>query len=217
MSLAGKVVIVTGAARGLGREYALALGRRGAHVAACDLADCTATAEQVKSEGGDVRVVYSPLDAVALARQNPGREVVFFAIGFETTAPANAMAVHQAKRLGLENFSLLVSHVLVPPAIETILNAPQCRVQAFLAAGHVCSVMGLWQYPPLAERYRALEGLTHKKPERSRRDVVDEHLSIARAVAAGDARLATALLERHYMRTVDILLQNRHILSARGD
>jgi hydrogenase expression/formation protein HypD len=109
---------------------------------------------RVKSEGGDVRVVYSPLDAVQLARQLPHREVVFFGIGFETTAPANAMAVRLAKQLGLKNFSMLVSHVLVPPAIEAIMTSPGNRVQAFLAAGHVCSVMGYWQYPPLAERYR---------------------------------------------------------------
>jgi hydrogenase expression/formation protein HypD len=108
---------------------------------------------RVKSEGGDVRVVYSPLDAVAIAREHPAREVVFFGIGFETTAPANAMAVFQAKRHGLTNFSMLVSHVLVPPAIEAIMTAPNHRVQAFLAAGHVCSVMGYWQYPPLAERF----------------------------------------------------------------
>jgi hydrogenase expression/formation protein HypD len=109
---------------------------------------------QVKSEGGDVRVVYSPLDALKLAQQNPEREVVFFGIGFETTAPANAMAVFQAKQLGLHNFSMLVSHVLVPPAIAAIMESPTNRVQAFLAAGHVCSVMGYWQYQPLIERYR---------------------------------------------------------------
>ncbi len=109
---------------------------------------------RVKSEGGDVRVVYSPLDAVKLAAQNPGRQVVFFAVGFETTAPANAMAVHQAKALGLENFSILVSHVLVPPAMEAILSSPSNQVQGFLAAGHVCAVMGYWEYPPIAERHR---------------------------------------------------------------
>jgi hydrogenase expression/formation protein HypD len=108
----------------------------------------------VKSAGGDVRVVYSPLDALKLARQHPDREVVFFGIGFETTAPANAMAVHQAARLGVRNFSLLVSHVLVPPAIAAIMESSTCRVQAFLAAGHVCSVMGTAQYPPLAQKYR---------------------------------------------------------------
>jgi hydrogenase expression/formation protein HypD len=108
---------------------------------------------RIKSAGGDVRVVYSPLDALKLARENPDRQVVFFGIGFETTAPANAMTVYQAKRLGIENFSLLVSHVLVPPAIAAIMESPSCRVQAFLAAGHVCSVMGTGEYPPLAEKY----------------------------------------------------------------
>ena len=109
---------------------------------------------QVKSRGGDVRVVYSPLDAVDLAIKNPEKQVVFFGVGFETTAPANAMSVHLAKRRGLNNFSVLVSHVLVPPAIEAIMSAPGNQVQAFLAAGHVCSVMGYWEYPPLAEKYR---------------------------------------------------------------
>ncbi|WP_020104982.1 hydrogenase formation protein HypD [Nocardia sp. 348MFTsu5.1] len=109
---------------------------------------------RVKSEGGDVRVVYSPLDALNIARDNPDRQVVFFGIGFETTAPANAMTVYQAKRLGVQNFSLLVSHVLVPPAVAAIMESPDCRVQAFLAAGHVCCVMGTAEYPPLTEKYR---------------------------------------------------------------
>ncbi|MGW6836896.1 hydrogenase formation protein HypD [Streptomyces sp. NPDC054949] len=109
---------------------------------------------QVRSEGGDVRVVYSPLDALKIARQNPGKEVVFFGIGFETTAPPNAMTVHQARKLGIRNFSLLVSHVRVPPAIEAIMQSPSCRVQGFLAAGHVCSVMGMGEYPELAARHR---------------------------------------------------------------
>ena len=109
---------------------------------------------RVKSAGGDVRVVYSPLDAVRIAQHHPDREVVFFGIGFETTAPANVMAVQQARRLGLGNFSMLVSHVRVPPAIEAIMSAPDCRVQGFLAAGHVCSVMGTGEYPALADRYR---------------------------------------------------------------
>jgi hydrogenase expression/formation protein HypD len=108
----------------------------------------------VKSEGGDVRIVYSPLDAVKLAQQNPDREVVFFAVGFETTAPANAMAVWRANELGLENFSILCSHVLVPPAMETLLGAPDNRVHGFLAAGHVCTVMGYWEYDPIAEKYQ---------------------------------------------------------------
>ena len=108
----------------------------------------------VKAAGGDVRMVYSPLDAVQLARANPKRQVVFFAVGFETTAPPNAMAVWQAKRFGLDNFSILTSHVLVPPAMEAILSSPDCRVQAFLGAGHVCAVMGYWEYEPIAEKYR---------------------------------------------------------------
>ena len=109
---------------------------------------------QVKGGGGDIRVVYSPLDAVAIARDNPNKEVVFFGIGFETTAPANAMAVYQASREGLENFSMLVSHVLVPPAMCAILDSPNNRVQAFLAAGHVCSVMGYEEYHSICEKYR---------------------------------------------------------------
>jgi hydrogenase expression/formation protein HypD len=109
---------------------------------------------QVKGRGGDVRIVYSPLDAVDLAAKNPDKQVVFFGVGFETTAPANAMSVHVAKQRGLRNYSLLVSHVLVPPAIEAIMSAPGNQVQAFLAAGHVCSVMGYWEYPPLAEKFR---------------------------------------------------------------
>jgi hydrogenase expression/formation protein HypD len=119
---------------------------------------------RVKSEGGDVRIVYSPLDAVALARKNPNRQVVFFGIGFETTAAANAMAVFQAKQEGLKNFSMLVSHVLVPPAIEAIMTSPINRVQAFLAAGHVCSVMGYWQYPPIAERFHVPIVITGFEP-----------------------------------------------------
>jgi len=107
----------------------------------------------VKAAGGDVRMVYSPLDAVKVAEQNPGKEVVFFAVGFETTAPATAMAVYHAAQKGLENFSLLVSHVLVPPAIEAILSSADCRVQAFLAAGHVCAVMGYEEYFPIAAKY----------------------------------------------------------------
>ncbi|HLP77561.1 MAG TPA: hydrogenase formation protein HypD, partial [Candidatus Paceibacterota bacterium] len=104
----------------------------------------------VKARGGDIRIVYSPLDAVKLAEQNPDREVVFFGVGFETTAPATAMAAYQAAQRGLKNFSLLISHVLVPPAIEALMSSPNCRVQAFLAAGHVCTVVGYEEYLPLA-------------------------------------------------------------------
>lgn len=113
----------------------------------CDL-------HQIRARGGDVRVVYSPLDALELARKHPDKEVVFFAVGFETTAPANAMAVWRARELGVENFSVLVSHVTVPPAITAILDDPENRVQGFLAAGHVCTIMGWEEYEPLVERYR---------------------------------------------------------------
>ena len=113
----------------------------------CDL-------QQVRSRGGQVRVVYSPLDALELARHNPDKQVVFFAVGFETTAPANAMAVWRASQLGVPNFSILVSHVTVPPAMTAILDAPDNRVQGFLAAGHVCAIMGWTEYEPLAAKYR---------------------------------------------------------------
>jgi len=109
---------------------------------------------EAKAGGADVRIVYSPLDALKLARANPSRQVVFFAVGFETTAPANAQSIWQAEREGIANFSILVAHVLVPPAMEAILGSPNCRVQAFLAAGHVCAVMGYEQYEPIARRYR---------------------------------------------------------------
>ena len=108
----------------------------------------------VKASGGDVRIVYSPLDAVKLAEHNPAKQIVFFGVGFETTAPATAMAVYQASLKAIMNFSLLVSHVLVPPAIEALLSSPDCRVQAFLAAGHVCTVMGFEEYVPIAAKYR---------------------------------------------------------------
>lgn len=107
-----------------------------------------------RAEGGDVRVVYSPLDALQLAQRHPEKQIVFFAVGFETTAPTTAMTVWQAKQKGLRNFSLLVAHVRVPPAIEAILAAPENRVQGFLAAGHVCTIMGIEEYEPLVRRYR---------------------------------------------------------------
>jgi hydrogenase expression/formation protein HypD len=108
----------------------------------------------VKAAGGDVRIVYSPMDALKIARENPAKEVVFFGVGFETTAPANAMAIYQAARQDIRNFSMLVSHVLVPPAMEAILSSPDNRVQGFLAAGHVCTVMGYTEYEPIAKKYR---------------------------------------------------------------
>jgi hydrogenase expression/formation protein HypD len=113
----------------------------------------TADLLSVKAAGGDVRIVYSPLDAVKIAAQNPAREVVFFGVGFETTAPATAMAAYQAAQKRLQNFSILVSHVLVPPAMEAILSSSNCRVQGFLAAGHVCAVMGYTEYEPIAAKH----------------------------------------------------------------
>ena len=142
----------------------------------------------VKSQGADVRIVYSPLDALKIAQDNPARQVVFFAIGFETTAPANAMAVVQAKQLGLTNFSLLVSHVLVPPAIAAIMESPDNRVQAFLAAGHVCSVMGTWEYAPLVERYGVPVVVTGFEPL----DVLEGIRRVVMQLEAGRAELENA-------------------------
>jgi len=148
---------------------------------------------KVKSEGADVRVVYSPLDALQLAQTHPSKQVVFFAIGFETTAPANAMAVFLARQQGLANFSMLVSHVLAPPAMEAILNSPGNRVQAFLAAGHVCSVMGYHQYHDLAERYRTPIVVTGFEPL----DLLD---GIRRAVL--QLERGEAVVENAYARAV---------------
>jgi hydrogenase expression/formation protein HypD len=151
-------------------------------------------------------VVYSPLDALTIARANPDRQVVFFGIGFETTAPANAMTVYQAKRLGVTNFSLLVSHVLVPPAIAAIMESPTCRVQAFLAAGHVCCVMGTDEYPELTEKYQIPIVVTGFEPldilEGIRRTVIqlesgrhELENAYPRAVQAGGNLPAKAMLE----------------------
>jgi hydrogenase expression/formation protein HypD len=148
---------------------------------------------RVKAAGGDVRVVYSPLDALKLARKHPDREVVFFAVGFETTAPANAMAVYQAKEEELSNFSVLVSHVLVPPAMEALLQTPDRRVQAFLAAGHVCTVMGTDEYVPLSRRYRVPIVVTGFEP-------VDILQGIGMAVAQLEE--GRAEVENQYTRSV---------------
>lgn len=148
---------------------------------------------QVKAEGGDVRVVYSPLDALALARTHPDREVVFFAVGFETTAPANAMAVYQARQEGLKNFSLLVSHVLVPPAIEAILSSPSNRVQGFLAAGHVCTVMGYEEYEPIARKYNVPIVVTGFEPL----DILQGILMVVTQLEQGRAEV-----ENQYTRSV---------------
>ena len=141
-----------------------------------------------RARGGDVRMVYSPLDAVLLAAQNPVREVVFFAVGFETTAPANALAVLQAQKLGLRNFTLLVSHVLVPPAIAAILGSPDNRVQGFLAAGHVCAVMGTSEYGPLAERYSVPMVVTGFEPV----DILHGVLCCVEQLEEGRAEVANA-------------------------
>ena len=142
----------------------------------------------VRATGGDVRVVYSPLDAVKIAQANPDKEVVFFAIGFETTAPANAMSVLQARALGLKNFSVLVSHVCVPPAMHAILGSPLNRVQGFLAAGHVNAVMGYWEYPALAEKYHVPIVVTGFEPL----DVATGILAVVRQLEAGRAEVENA-------------------------
>ncbi|MBK5282092.1 MAG: hydrogenase formation protein HypD [Nitrospiraceae bacterium] len=148
---------------------------------------------EVKAAGGDVRIIYSPLDALELARANPDREVVCFAVGFETTAPAFAMAAIQARRLGLTNFSLLAAQVLVPPAMEAILSAPGCLVQGFLAAGHVCTVMGYEEYEDLAKRYRVPIVVTGFEPI----DILEGIAMLARQLEEG-----RAVVENQYTRSV---------------
>jgi len=161
----------------------------------------------VKSEGGQVRIVYSPLDALSLARKHPDRQVVFFAVGFETTAPANAMAVARAKELGVQNFSVLVAHVLVPPAVRAVLGSPHCVVKGFLAAGHVCTVMGTSQYQPIARQFRVpivvtgfepldiLQGLHMciKQLEEGRAEVENQY---SRVVRPEGNRMALELIEQ---------------------
>jgi hydrogenase expression/formation protein HypD len=146
-----------------------------------------------KSRGGDVRIVYSPMDALKLAQANPEKQVVFFAVGFETTAPANAMVVYQAEQQHVENFSILVSHVLVPPAIEAILGAPGNRVQGFLAAGHVCAVVGYEEYYPLAEKYHVPFVVTGFEPL----DIMQGIYMTVRQLESGRAEV-----ENQYVRCV---------------
>ncbi len=148
---------------------------------------------KVKARGGDVRIVYSPLDAVRLARQNRDRPVVFFAVGFETTAPANAMAVHRAAAEGLENFSVLVAHVLVPPALEALLSCEDAQIQGLLAPGHVCAVTGYRDYEPLAARYRLPIVVTGFEPL----DLLRGVLAAVRQLERGEARV-----ENEYRRVV---------------
>jgi len=147
----------------------------------------------IKAKGGDVRIVYSPLDAVKLAEQNPTKEVVFFGVGFETTAPATAMAVFQASQKALKNFSMLISHVLVPPAIEALLSSPNCRVQGFLAAGHVCAVMGFEEYFPIAANYGVPIVVTGFEPL----DILHGILMCVRQLESGRAEV-----ENQYVRSV---------------
>lgn len=149
----------------------------------------------VRAKGGDVRVVYSPLEAVKTAQANPDKQVVFFAIGFETTAPPNAMAILQAKQLGIQNFSVLVSHVCVPPAMDAILSAKSNRVQAFLAAGHVCAVMGYHEYPAIAQRYHVPIVVTGFEPV----DLLVGVLAAVKQLEAGKAEVENA-----YERTVTL-------------
>jgi hydrogenase expression/formation protein HypD len=179
-------------------DKALAIARR-PEVVFCSFGDMLrvpgsdGTLLEARAAGADVRTVYSPLDAVRLARAMPGRQVVFFAIGFETTAPANALAVFEAHREGLKNFSMLVCHVLVPPAIESLLQAPDNRVQGFLAAGHVCAVMGYEEYPPIAARYRVPIVVTGFEPL----DILQGLLMCVRQLEAGRAEV-----ENQYSRAV---------------
>jgi hydrogenase expression/formation protein HypD len=148
---------------------------------------------KIKSEGGDVRVVYSPLDSLKIARANPDKRVVFFAIGFETTAPANAMSVWQAREQGIRNFSVLVSHVLVPPAMVGILDSPNNRVQAFLGPGHVCAIAGWAEYEPIVERYKVPIVITGFEPI----DILQGVLMCVRQLEQGRAEL-----ENGYARAV---------------
>ena len=147
----------------------------------------------LKSRGADIRIVYSPIDCLRIARENPAKKVVFFGIGFETTAPANAMAVWQAKKQGVENFSMLVSHVLVPPAIASILQSPQNRVQGFLGPGHVCTVMGYHEYEPICKRFQVPIVITGFEPL----DLLEGTLMTLRQLEEGRAEV-----ENQYPRIV---------------
>ena len=196
-------------------DHAVALARR-PEVVLCSYGDLlrvpgsTIDLQTAKAEGADVRVVYSAMDALALARALPGRQVVFLAVGFETTAPGHALAVHQARREGLRNFSLLSSHVRVPPALEAILAEPDRRVDGFLAAGHVCTIMGTAEYEPIARRHRVpivvtgfepvdiLQGLhlCVRQLEEGRAEVENAY---ARAVRAGGNDAAQAMIREVFV------------------
>lgn len=141
---------------------------------------------EAKAAGGDVRILYSPLEAVKLAAENPGKEIVFFAVGFETTAPANALSVLHAARLNLKNYSILTSHVLVPPAIEAIISDPSNIVQGFLAAGHVCTIMGMDEYYPIVDKYQLPVVITGFEPV----DLLQGIVMLVRQLEAGEHHLA---------------------------
>lgn len=148
---------------------------------------------EAKARGGDLRILYSPLEAVKIAKNNPDREVVFFAVGFETTAPANALSVLHAEKEGLSNYSILVSHVLVPPAMEAILGDEHCNIDAFLGAGHVCAVMGYSEYHAISEKYGIPIIITGFEPL----DLVQGILMAVRQLEAGVSRV-----ENQYARVV---------------
>ncbi|MGZ3820285.1 MAG: hydrogenase formation protein HypD [Mucilaginibacter sp.] len=149
---------------------------------------------EAKSKGADVRILYSPLEAVKIAKENPDREVVFFAVGFETTAPANALSVIQAYQSGVKNYSILTSHVLVPPAIEAIMNDQECEVDAFLGAGHVCAIMGMSEYYPIVEKYKIPIVITGFEPV----DLLEGILAAVKQLEKGEYKL-----ENQYTRIVE--------------
>ncbi|WP_295651049.1 hydrogenase formation protein HypD [uncultured Mucilaginibacter sp.] len=149
---------------------------------------------EAKSKGADVRILYSPLEAVEIAKQNPDRQVVFFAVGFETTAPANALSVIHAHRQGVKNYSVLTSHVLVPPAMEAIMSDTECRVDAFLGAGHVCAIMGMGEYYPIVEKYKIPIVVTGFEPV----DLLEGILMAVKQLEKGEYKL-----ENQYTRIVD--------------
>lgn len=153
----------------------------------------TISLQQARAKGGDIRILYSPLEAVNIARNNPGKEIVFFAVGFETTAPANALSVLQAWQSGLKNYSVLSAHVLVPPAIEAIMSDPETVINGFLAAGHVCTVMGLGEYQPLAQRWKVPIVVTGFEPV----DLLEGILMVVTQLEKGEYHL-----ENQYRRVV---------------
>ncbi|HTM92653.1 MAG TPA: hydrogenase formation protein HypD [Flavisolibacter sp.] len=148
---------------------------------------------EAKAEGADVRILYSPIEALQIAKENPDREVVFFAVGFETTAPANALSIVQADKMGIKNYSILASHVLVPPAMEAILSDEENKIDGFLAAGHVCTIMGIDEYYPIAEKYKTPIVITGFEPV----DLLQGILMTVQQLEKGEYKV-----ENQYARTV---------------